>query len=119
MYENDERSVVAHIFGLEVYPKTCCFAQKRLVTHVITLYVALVATFNFILRSLQNASVPDWKPWQLSTSVARWLSHKPAKSHHEKLLDPAKKHVTNFQQKSAYNSEILLKKLHEVFKINL
>jgi len=36
-------------------------------------------------------------------SVARWLSPKPAKSRHEKLLllDPAPTHVTNFQHKSA------------------
>jgi len=34
-------------------------------------------------------------------SVARWLATRPAKSRHQKLLDPAKKHVTNFQLKSA------------------
>jgi len=34
-------------------------------------------------------------------SVARWFSPKPAKSRHEKLLDPAENHVTNFQLKSA------------------
>jgi len=33
-------------------------------------------------------------------TVARWLSLKPAKSRHEKLLDPSKNHVTNFQLKS-------------------
>ena len=44
-------------------------------------------------------------------SIARWFSPKPARSCHEKLLDPAKNHVTNFQLKSAKNSEILLKKL--------
>jgi len=44
-------------------------------------------------------------------NVAKWLSPKLAKSYHEKLLDPAKKHVTNFQLKSAKNNEILLKKL--------
>jgi len=44
-------------------------------------------------------------------SVARWLSPKPAKSRHEKLLDPAKNHVTIFQLKSAKNKEIPLKKL--------
>jgi len=32
-------------------------------------------------------------------SVARWLSPKPAKLRHEKLLDPAKNHVKNFQLK--------------------
>jgi len=32
----------------------------------------------------------------LITSVARWLSPKPAESCHEKLLDPAKNHVTKF-----------------------
>jgi len=32
----------------------------------------------------------------LYCSVARWLSPKPAKSCHEKLLDPAKNHVTKF-----------------------
>jgi len=37
----------------------------------------------------------------LAYSVARWLSPKPAKSRHKKLLDPAKNHVTNFQLKSA------------------
>jgi len=42
---------------------------------------------------------------------ARWLSPKPARSCHEKLLDPAKNYVTNFQLKSAKNSELLLKKL--------
>jgi len=47
----------------------------------------------------------------LPISVARWLSPKPAKSRHEKLLDPAKNHVTNFQLKSASNGEILLKTL--------
>jgi len=31
-----------------------------------------------------------------STSVARWLSWKPAKLYHKKMLDPAKKHFTNF-----------------------
>jgi len=30
------------------------------------------------------------------SSVARWLSPKPAKSGHEKLLDPSKKHVRKF-----------------------
>jgi len=40
-----------------------------------------------------------------STSVARWLSPKPAKSRHEKLLDPAKKHVTNFQLKPAVTQD--------------
>jgi len=34
---------------------------------------------------------------KLHCSVARWLSPKPARSYHEKLLDPAKNHVTNFQ----------------------
>jgi len=34
-------------------------------------------------------------------SVARWLPPKPAKPRHEKLLDPARNHVTNFQLKSA------------------
>ena len=37
----------------------------------------------------------------IRTSVARWLSRKPAKSRHEKLLDPAKNRVTNFQMKTA------------------
>jgi len=36
----------------------------------------------------------------VSASVARWLSPQPAKSRQEKLLDPAKNHVTNFQLKS-------------------
>jgi len=40
------------------------------------------------------------------SSVARWLSLKPSKSCHEKLLDPAEYHVTNFQLKSAKNSKI-------------
>jgi len=40
----------------------------------------------------------------LDYSVARWLSPKPVKSCHEKLLNPAKNHVTNFQLKSAKNS---------------
>jgi len=44
-------------------------------------------------------------------NVARWLSPKPAKSHHEKLLDPAKNPVTNFQLKPAKNSEIVAEKL--------
>jgi len=39
-------------------------------------------------------------------SVAKWLSPKLAKWCHEKVLDPAKKHVTHFQLKSAKNSEI-------------
>jgi len=47
----------------------------------------------------------------MMSSVARWLSPKPAKSYHEKLLDPSKNHVTNFQLKPVKNSEILLKKL--------
>ena len=46
-----------------------------------------------------------------SNSVARWLSPKLANSCHAKLLDPAKKHATNFQLKLAKNSEIQLKKL--------
>jgi len=56
----------------------------------------------------------------MASSVARWLSPKPARSCHEKL-GAAKNHLTNFQLKSAKNSEILLKKtaLFEVFKINL
>jgi len=37
----------------------------------------------------------------MCTSVARWLSPKPAISRHEKMLDPAKNKVTNFQLKSA------------------
>jgi len=39
-----------------------------------------------------------------ANSVARWLSPKPARSYHEKLLDPAKNHVTNVHLKSAKNS---------------
>jgi len=35
------------------------------------------------------------------SNVARWLSPQSAKSSHEKLLDPAKNYVTNFQLKSA------------------
>ena len=42
-------------------------------------------------------------------SVARWLSPKPAKWCHEKLLDSAKNLVTNFQQTSGKNSDILPK----------
>ena len=55
------------------------------------------------------------------SSVARWLSPKPAKSGHEKLLDPSKKHVTKFYLQSAKNSEILLNKtvIFEVFKTDL
>jgi len=53
---------------------------------------------------------PDYSTG-LTNSVARWLSPKPAKSYQEKLLDSAKSHVTNFQLKSAKNSEILLEKL--------
>jgi len=34
-----------------------------------------------------------------------------SQQYHEKLLDPAKNHVTNFQLKPAKNSEILLEKL--------
>jgi len=45
----------------------------------------------------------------LKTSVARWLSPKPAKSRRKIMLYLVKNHVTNFQLKSAYNSEILLK----------
>jgi len=53
-------------------------------------------------------------------SVSRWLSPKPTKSCHEKLLDPSKNHVTNFPPKPAENSEILLKNaIFEVFKIKL
>jgi len=37
------------------------------------------------------------------------LSPKPVKSCHEKLLDPARNPVTNFQVKPAKNSGILLK----------
>jgi len=48
-------------------------------------------------------------PASFCSSIARWLSPKPAKSRHEKLLDPAKNKVTNFQLKPAKNSEILLK----------
>jgi len=57
----------------------------------------------------------------LKLSVARSLSPKPAKRCYEKMLDPAKNHVTNFQLKSANNSEILLKNpaIFEVLKINL
>ena len=56
----------------------------------------------------------------LSTSVARWLSHKTAKSWHEKLLDPAENHVTNFQLRFAKNGEILLRNaFFEVCKIDL
>jgi len=50
-------------------------------------------------------------PDYIGASVARWLSPKPAKSYLEKLVDPAKNHVTNFQLKPAKNIEILLKKL--------
>jgi len=45
------------------------------------------------------------------TSDAKCLSPKSAKSCHEKLLDPSKNHVTDFQLKFAKNSEILLKNL--------
>jgi len=38
---------------------------------------------------------------QRNTTGEVVTSPKPAKSRHEKLLDPAKKHVTNFQLKSA------------------
>jgi len=56
----------------------------------------------------------------LTSSVSRWLSTKPARLYHEKLLDPAKNHVTNFQLKYAKNSEILIKAaIFEVFKLNL
>jgi len=55
----------------------------------------------------RSHTVRNW----LVSSVARWLSPKTAKSCHEKLLDPAKNLFTNFQLKSAKNSEILLKKL--------
>jgi len=39
------------------------------------------------------------------SSVTRWLSPKPGKWCHEKLLDSAKNHVTHFQLKSDKNSE--------------
>jgi len=51
---------------------------------------------------------------QGQSNVARWLSPKPAKCCHEKLLDPAKKHVTTFQLKSAKKTCFF-----EVLKINL
>jgi len=48
---------------------------------------------------------------QVNSSVARWLSPKPAKWSHEKQLDPAENLVTNCQLKSDKNNEILLKNL--------
>jgi len=49
-----------------------------------------------------------------------WLSPKPAKSCHEKLLDPDKNHVTNFQLKSAKKNKFCLKNaIFDVFKTNL
>ena len=61
------------------------------------------------VRSCENRKALNVE--SLPFNVARRLSPRLAKPCHEKLVDPAKNHVTNFQLKPAKKSEILLKKL--------
>jgi len=77
------------------------------------MFTSVLSAYHCVRRDSYLASI--------ASSVARWLSPKLARSCHEKLLYPAKKHEKNFQLKSAKNSEILLKKyaLFEAFEINL
>ena len=84
-------------------------------TNIMNCYYAVSQNSCFAVCNFGSAQFAKGMQYTVSTqscfasSVARWLSPKPAKSRHEKLLDPAKNHVKNFQLKSAENSEILLK----------
>ena len=114
------------IFCAVVFMIVSVWTTSLQYTNIINCYYAVSLKNCFaIIYNFGSAQFAKGMQYTVSTqscfasNVARWLSPEPVKSHHEKLLDPAKNHVKNFQLKSAENSEILLKKLLFLSKLNL